>query len=456
MSMEDDYDCKNDSDVGRSLYAKKNYSVGDQVLADYPLTQWKVSCDDASCRIINFANVRSRLEQSSYRDDSDLLISTILAFNELQECLYSALDDFALPNLPSDITRVNEMVEIINDISQMVFQSKSQRFKQYLVKFMLICYTNAHQIVRDGVVNCALFPLASKMAHSCSPNTVFTINHLKQQDGQDSLRIQFTATREIKTADLLSCSYLSELDLLLPSVMRRERLLAIKYFVCQCQICKAESEQIVQAYHDDIVDSVYDAFRLCDDESDIIKWSSKAVPSAMECVRWLIVAHQYGSLVHALPVFENVQQAFYQKAILASLLFYYHLILQRREIHPVLVGKLLLLGFPLLKCIPLASMIDYQRYFYVSDGNGDDDLCDTRTFSSNSDFKVELVPQALCGDLKALKTIQWKEIEYLIALVLHQTGGWDCLKLFFKTRLCKQVDYQGDLLYLKSLKQRLN
>mmetsp|Transcript_8801 Transcript_8801/g.15950 ORF Transcript_8801/g.15950 Transcript_8801/m.15950 type:complete len:484 (+) Transcript_8801:1385-2836(+) len=76
---------------------------------------------------------------------------------------------------------------------------------------------------------CALFIYASKVAHSCIPNTAYTS---KTQDGC----LEYKLIRPIPDGEMVTFSYLDKL-FVTPTHIRREKLLKSKSFLCKCQRC---------------------------------------------------------------------------------------------------------------------------------------------------------------------------------------------------------------------------
>lgn len=112
-------------------------------------------------------------------------------------------------------------------------QSSQLEWKSHLLHFLLACYTNAHHRVMEDQHDCGLFEIASKIAHACSPSVVFFFEKNDQ--------LKFVAIRDIGAQEVLSCSYLDELDLLMPVEIRQRVLEHTKFFQCQCARCCMET-----------------------------------------------------------------------------------------------------------------------------------------------------------------------------------------------------------------------
>jgi ribosomal protein L37AE/L43A len=76
----------------------------------------------------------------------------------------------------------------------------------------------------------ALFETSSKVEHSCSPNCMFSTF--------DSGVLKHTSLRRIEAGERLSVSYSTTVEM--PLAERRNILLASKFFLCRCELCRSE------------------------------------------------------------------------------------------------------------------------------------------------------------------------------------------------------------------------
>lgn len=97
-----------------------------------------------------------------------------------------------------------------------------------LVHATMAAKVNAH---RASNGDWCLLPLASKVAHSCSPN-LFLI------PPDDSGTCRLVATRNIANEEQISFSYLGGPNLLLPAPRRQALMTSSHLFVCQCSRCR--------------------------------------------------------------------------------------------------------------------------------------------------------------------------------------------------------------------------
>eukprot|EP00928_Gymnodinium_smaydae_P081068 TRINITY_DN64642_c0_g1_i1.p1 TRINITY_DN64642_c0_g1~~TRINITY_DN64642_c0_g1_i1.p1 ORF type:complete len:472 (-),score=76.37 TRINITY_DN64642_c0_g1_i1:226-1641(-) len=102
-----------------------------------------------------------------------------------------------------------------------------------LLRLYMVFRVNGMQWGRH---HCALLNVASKVSHSCNPNSVFTVD--AEDDNSPALRLTARAVRDVEAGEQITFSYLDDMDdLLCPASIRRRRLQAHKYFVCQCARC---------------------------------------------------------------------------------------------------------------------------------------------------------------------------------------------------------------------------
>jgi hypothetical protein len=136
----------------------------------------------------------------------------------------------ASPFLPATLgqSSVQPSVAALDD-------ADSAAIKSALVSLMvgLVCRinSNAHglgdgDMGSNAQVAFGLFPIASRVNHSCAPNCHYTGTRLG--------RISFRSVRPIQKGEEITVRYV---DMLTPRGLRQEELLATKHFHCQCPRC---------------------------------------------------------------------------------------------------------------------------------------------------------------------------------------------------------------------------
>ncbi|KAJ9442913.1 STI1-like protein [Diplonema papillatum] len=92
-----------------------------------------------------------------------------------------------------------------------------------VLKLLMISKVNSHQL---QATKAGIYEVASKMAHSCSPNTLY-----------DGARCRFIAVKDIPKDSLVTFSYNSSRYLVHSSEVRQTILRQSHLFVCKCERC---------------------------------------------------------------------------------------------------------------------------------------------------------------------------------------------------------------------------
>jgi hypothetical protein len=197
-----------DPNLGRIVIATKDIPVGQPLLREAPALFWK----------------------------SDDWIGFLTKFNALPEEYRRGILDMYHP--PLDSPAMARFALVSRDIQH---QYQSSMTCELIHKLLAIVITNTHQYYgnpdseyeevfrRVDSGKSALFLYASKVAHSCQPNTAYTS---KTQDG----KLEYKVIRAIHTGDMVTFSYLDKLYET-PTFIRREKLHHSKAFLCECNRC---------------------------------------------------------------------------------------------------------------------------------------------------------------------------------------------------------------------------
>lgn len=194
--------------LGRVVIAAQDFAVGDVILREDPVLVW-TSGDWRQC-----------MEQ----------------FRDLPHDDQLGILDMFHPPLDEDPA---------NDGTMFGFPAGMDA--QKIRKLVAIANTNAHEyygraqvmyseiVMPDGIDprtdKAALFLYASKVAHSCRPNSSYSS---KTADG----RLEYKAIRSIGEGDMVTFSYLENLPQT-PTFHRRQELMRTKSFLCKCERCMA-------------------------------------------------------------------------------------------------------------------------------------------------------------------------------------------------------------------------
>jgi len=206
-------------ELGRVLRANRDILVGEIVLEEVPLVSWKNS--QHQCR---------------------LLLAYLEATEEVQRKI---LDMYHPPVEDSPI--IPQFVNCLKDAKKLAkiepFCSFSYAF---IYKLFLIANTNAHsfwgfksekgfsdqeagtEISPEEQRGSALFSLASKASHSCSPNCFPT--------SRQGPFLRYIAVQPIRIGDLITISYLDDL-FCTSRQQRQKKLFEHRGFLCRCSRC---------------------------------------------------------------------------------------------------------------------------------------------------------------------------------------------------------------------------
>ena len=109
-----------------------------------------------------------------------------------------------------------------------------------LFRCVLACKVNAHR-AENGLW--ALYPTASKLAHSCDPNCFYvplprTVESSSLTNKESTFRCAFIALKPIRRHECLSFSYFSGPSELMATPARQKSLLRTHMFLCACSRCR--------------------------------------------------------------------------------------------------------------------------------------------------------------------------------------------------------------------------
>ncbi|CAF1318637.1 unnamed protein product [Didymodactylos carnosus] len=132
-------------------------------------------------------------------------------------------------------------------VQQLIEENKikmdNEQETNLLVKIVSIIQVNAHSITKRIQ---GLFPIASKMIHSCSLNVCYTSKYENNE-----LILVFRAQKDIKAGDSLASNYLSPLEAVTSTAHRRLLLKDNYYFFCTCERCTVGGETEINP-HDEM------------------------------------------------------------------------------------------------------------------------------------------------------------------------------------------------------------
>ena len=215
---------ENDAKYGRILIATKSFNVGDIVLEETPFAVYSKGWPEL---LIHFSNMSS--------EDKCKLMD----FQHLESPEEANNEEFK-KEIESDF---NDMMEI-ESIQQLLNHYEISRITAF--KIAMICRINAHRFIgksedyketisaqskSQSTYPSALFYFASKVQHSCNPNTIYTSKLLNDH-------LVYYAIKPIEKGESITFSYIDGITL--STSERREQLLHTKDFYCCCDRCLTE------------------------------------------------------------------------------------------------------------------------------------------------------------------------------------------------------------------------
>eukprot|EP00756_Hemistasia_phaeocysticola_P010161 Hpha_TRINITY_DN14998_c0_g1::TRINITY_DN14998_c0_g1_i1::g.145057::m.145057 len=254
--------------MGRCLKASKAFSPGDEVFDEHPIVMWsRKGMDDADKRqqdkVANLAAPAPPLPPEEVftaagdreaaalaraggpaepKEESKQHTDPAVPPDVAKVCLANAMNaSFALV-LDAFLTLGKEEQQVILDCAcpsaplspAMMAMTGSAydlaqlpRFKHLgqvqILKLLVITKVNAHRIQTH---NAGIFDVASKMAHSCTPNVLY-----------DGDKCRWIASKPIQEGDMVTFSYFAGHYLCHSSEVRQTILRETHLFICRCPRC---------------------------------------------------------------------------------------------------------------------------------------------------------------------------------------------------------------------------
>lgn len=208
--------CKNTT-LGIHMKATNKYNQGDVVLLEDPFMIWRI--DD----VID--------PQFEFLEETSLAVFTgfIQQLHKNESKIQFLLNNYCFIDYDSHLDLIDCKLQSYVDISKQLSPILDTEWKT-IFNVLTVPMLNGHNI-EDS---CGLYNHGSKFTHDCNPNCAVTSN---------GNQIKFTAVRDIKKGDILTCSYLSADELLMPTLLRRYSLLMKKSFICNCSRCLNPDKQ---------------------------------------------------------------------------------------------------------------------------------------------------------------------------------------------------------------------
>ncbi|KAI9009650.1 hypothetical protein BC832DRAFT_379888 [Gaertneriomyces semiglobifer] len=223
-----------DGELGRAVVALTSFDIGEIVMRDYPILSAGAQLKKDSSKLL--VDIAKALDQAASVFEG-ACIPVQLQANIIHE--YMQLDEekrrliqteFAVPSLFDG----HDIVTVIECLAQTAHDEVSQLSERFTTEelrhLLLVMATNAHEFLMDQELLVGLYLKGSKLAHSCSPKTVYV---------SEGATLIHCALQPIQPGDLITTNYaLSDnIRACWPTPLRREKLLTTKFFECKCERC---------------------------------------------------------------------------------------------------------------------------------------------------------------------------------------------------------------------------
>ncbi|TPX60408.1 hypothetical protein PhCBS80983_g01783 [Powellomyces hirtus] len=246
--MDDGIDIKEfPAPLGRAAVATREFAIGDLVVSESPVLVVPTflnpaATTPATASLISTLTdaLRSALldepqqEQGEARPSTaaaeaevDLQVNAIAAYMGLnQQERKTVMTNFASPPLDAQ----HPAIALLTTFASAAARVEGMPAFEDIQKLLLVLATNAHEFVEDGAVYVGLYDRGSKLAHSCSPKTVYV--------GEGRI-LKHYALQPIAAGDMITTNYTVRDDIRAchPTHLRQEHLLRTKFFLCECERC---------------------------------------------------------------------------------------------------------------------------------------------------------------------------------------------------------------------------
>lgn len=143
------------------------------------------------------------------------------------------VDDFARPGMHQHTSWLDPIAETLAaKAKQFVPELFASLTDKQISDILMVMATNAHAFESEKGRFVGLYPLGSKLAHSCAPNALQTF---------EGTKLVHYVLQDIAPGELITINYgfADDIRSVFPTPLRRNRLEVSKFFVCKCKRCVA-------------------------------------------------------------------------------------------------------------------------------------------------------------------------------------------------------------------------
>ncbi|KAJ3012852.1 hypothetical protein HKX48_006053 [Thoreauomyces humboldtii] len=226
--------------LGKASVATRDFLLGDLVVSDTPLLAIPTdrvasSLHDALAEALFTTLLMSESPDAMEAATAvDLQVNAIIQFEKdmTVDQREAVLHDFARPPEDAGYAIVGIMKDFADAAAKVDGITASSAD---ILTLLLVLATNAHEFVEDQRVWVGLYGGGSKLAHSCSPMTVYV--------GAGPTLAHY-ALRDIRAGEMITTNYTVRDDIRAcwPTSLRRAKLEQTKFFTCRCTRCEANDD----------------------------------------------------------------------------------------------------------------------------------------------------------------------------------------------------------------------
>lgn len=226
--------------LGRALVATRTFEIGDFILRDDAIVVASRDRDEKSPPPVKLEKLVKAVAATHTDVDlpTELTVNLLVAFAERASKPDGAeflqkVDDFARPDVAENLVWLHPITDALaTKAKQFLPDMFAALTAKQIADILMINATNAHSFESEEGRFVGLYPLGSKLAHSCAPNALQVFKNTT---------LEHYALRKIEPGEMIAINYGFSEDIrsVYPTYLRRARLEVSKFFICRCKRCVA-------------------------------------------------------------------------------------------------------------------------------------------------------------------------------------------------------------------------
>eukprot|EP00977_Amphora_coffeiformis_P012802 scaffold3234_cov166-Amphora_coffeaeformis.AAC.17 len=189
--------------LGRVVVAARSFRVGEIISREAPVLVWNTG---------HWLQLEDKFRDLCIQDQTSIL-----------DMYYPPLEETTGMNL--SMTQLVGTTPLLRKLVAIANTNSHEYYGYHNIAYTETITPNA----TPGSGKVAFFAYASKVAHSCRPNSSYSS---KTADGM----LEYKAIRSISAGEMITFSYIDQL-LETPTFIRRKKLMESKAFRCMCERC---------------------------------------------------------------------------------------------------------------------------------------------------------------------------------------------------------------------------